>query len=146
MERTGHPMIWHGLSTVANHSHPVFMVACYMILLVFILMQNMNSGRKISIQAIVKTPSIYIIAKSSSSDKEQLCYVETRLQCLQDLSEPLTSKSKIEVNDKIRFFHGNTPARQCGQQKGGNHQVLTVFGLLFSLLTYVTCTLASLCV
>ena len=62
--------------------------------------------------------------------------------------EPLTSKSKIEVNDKIRFFHGNTPARQyeCGQQKGGNHQVLTVFGLLFSLLTYVTCTLASLCV
>ena len=28
MERTRHLMIWHDLSTVANHSHLVFMVAC----------------------------------------------------------------------------------------------------------------------
>ena len=34
-----------------------------------------------------------------------------------------TSKSGIEVNDKMRFFHSDTPARQyeCGQQKGGNY-------------------------
>ena len=67
--------------------------------------------------------SVYIIARSTSSDTEQLCYVETRVECLKDLSETLTSKSGIEVNDKMRFFHGDTPARQyeCGQQKGGNY-------------------------
>ena len=81
------------------------------------------TGKRISIQTKVEMPSVYIIARSSSSDKEQLCYVETRLECLQDLSEPLTSKFGIEVNDKMRFFHGDTPARQyeCGQQKGGNY-------------------------
>ena len=33
----------------------------------------------------------------------------------------MTSKSGIEITDKMRFFHGDTPARQyeCGQQKGG---------------------------
>ena len=71
----------------------------------------------------METPSVYIVARSSSSDKEQLCYVETQLECLQDLSEPLTCKSGLEVNDKMRFFHGNTPARQyeCGQQKGRDY-------------------------
>ena len=125
MERTRHLMIWHDLSTVANHSHLVFMVACLYDPACFYTDAEYEqlTGRKMNIQAIVETPSVYIVARSSSSDKEQLCYVETRLECLQDLSEPLTCKSGIEVNDKMRFFHGDTPARQyeCGQQKGGNY-------------------------
>jgi hypothetical protein len=93
-----------------------------MILLVFIQTGSeyeQLTGKRISIQTKVGTPSVYIIARSSSSDKEQLCNVETR----QDLSEPLTSKSGIKVSDKMRFFHGDTPGRQyeCGQQKGGNY-------------------------
>ena len=28
LERTRHLLVWHGLSTVANHSHLIFMVAC----------------------------------------------------------------------------------------------------------------------
>jgi hypothetical protein len=80
------------------------------------------TGRNINVQANVESPSVYIIARSSSSDKEQLSYVETRLECLKDLSQPIQSECGMLVHDKMRFFHGDTPARQyeCGQQKGGN--------------------------
>ena len=90
MERTWHLMIWHDLSTVANHSHLVFMVACLYDPACFYMDSEYEqlTGKRISIQTKVETPSVYIIARSSSSDKEQLCYVETRLECLQDLSEP----------------------------------------------------------
>lgn len=110
MERTRHLIIWRDFSTVANHSHLVFMVACLYDPACFYTDAEYEqlTGRKISIQAIVETPSVYIVARSSSSDKERLCYVETRLECLQDLSKPLTSKSGIEVNDKMRFFHWDT--------------------------------------
>lgn len=125
MERTRHLMVWHDLSTVANHSHLVFMVSCLYDPACFYTdaeFERLN-GKKINVQAKVESPSVYIVARSSSSDKEQLCYVNTRLECLHDLSHPLTSKSGIEVNDKMRFFHGDTPARQyeCSKQKGGNY-------------------------
>ena len=79
-------------------------------------------GKRIDIQTKVESPSVYIVARSSSSDKEQLCYVETRLECLEDLSSLVTSTSGININDVMRFFHADTPARQykCGQQKGGH--------------------------
>jgi hypothetical protein len=81
------------------------------------------TGKKINIQAKIETPSVYIVARSSSSDNEQLWYVDTRLECLQDLSEPVRLESGVEITDKMRFFHGDTPARQyeCGQQKGGKY-------------------------
>ena len=125
LERTRHLLVWHDLSTVANHSHLVFMVACLYDPAFYYTDEEYEriTGRKINVQAKVETPSVYIVARSSSSDKEQLCYVDTRLECLQDLSEPVTSKSGIEITDKMRFFHGDTPARQyeCGQQKGGKY-------------------------
>jgi hypothetical protein len=81
------------------------------------------TGKQISVQANVESSSVYIVARSSTSDKEQLNYVETRLECLKDLSHPVTSESGLIVHDKMRFFHGDTPARQyeCGQQKGGKY-------------------------
>ncbi len=125
LERTRHLLVWHDLSTVANHSHLVFMVACLYDPAFYYTDEEYEqiTGRKINVQAKVETPTVYIVARSSSSDKEQLCYVDTRLECLQDLSEPVTSKSGIEITDKMRFFHGDTPARQyeCGQQKGGKY-------------------------
>ncbi len=125
LERTRHLLVWHDLSTVANHSHLVFMVAWLYDPALYYTDEEYEqiTGRKINVQAKVETPSVYIVARSSSSDKEQLCYVDTRLECLQDLSEPVTSKSGIEITDKMRFLHGDTPARQyeCGQQKGGKY-------------------------
>ena len=65
---------------------------------------------------------MYIIARSSSSDVEQLSYVDSRLECSDEISLPLTSEEGDEIVDVTRFFHNDNPAQQyeCGQQKGGN--------------------------
>ena len=77
IERTRHLMIWHDLSTVANHSHLVFMVSCLYDPACFYTDSEYEqlTGTQINIQAKVETPSVYIIARSTSSDTEQLGYV-----------------------------------------------------------------------
>ena len=123
MERTRHLMVWHDLSTVANHSHLVFMVTCLHDQATFYTGSEYEviTGRKVNIQSLVEAPSLYLVARSSSRDQDQLCYVETRLECLQELSKPISTASGTPVADRMRFFHGDSPSRQyeAGQQRGG---------------------------
>ena len=44
------------------------------------------------------------------------------IQCLKDLSIDVKTSAGNDIGDKMRFFHGDSPARQLesGQQKGGN--------------------------
>ena len=69
---------------------------------------------------MVEQPYIYILAESSSAIKDQLLYVPTRLEDLDELSEPLKMNNTTYI-DKLRIFSGDTPARQLesGQQCGG---------------------------
>ncbi len=80
------------------------------------------TGKKVNIQSLVEALSMYIIARSSSCDEDQLCYIETRLDCLEELSDSTTKTTCIPVADKMRFFHGDSPSCQykVGKQKGGN--------------------------
>ena len=82
-----------------------------------------KTGCAEDIQAKIESPEVYIIARSSSSDVEQLAYIDTRLECVQDMVVPLITHSGNPLTDVMRFFHGDSPARQfeCGQQKGGNY-------------------------
>jgi hypothetical protein len=78
-ERTRHIKMWHDLSTVANHSHLVFMVSClydpaiYYTNEEYLKMTNIKED----VQARVESPEVYIVARSGSSDAEQLAYVDT---------------------------------------------------------------------
>ena len=124
-ERTRHIKMWHDLSTVANHSHLVFMVSCLYDPAIhytneeYLKMTNIKED----VQARVESPEVYIVARSGSSDAEQLAYVDTRRECLEDMRSKLTTNSGTDVTDKMIFFHGDSPAREleCGQQKGGNY-------------------------
>ena len=71
LETTRHLMIWHDLSTVANHSHLVFIVTCLYDPACFYANSDYEhlTERNLNIQANVESPSVYIVAKSSSSDK-----------------------------------------------------------------------------
>ena len=124
MERTRHLLVWHDLSTVANHSHLVFMATCLYDQATFYTNSEYEAitWRKVNIQSLVEAPCLYIVARSSSCDEDQLCYIETRLDCLEELSDPTTTTTGVPVADKMRFFHGDSPSRQyeAGQQKGGN--------------------------
>ena len=73
----------------------------------------------LDIQTKIESPEVYIVASSGSSDDEQLTYVDTRLECLEDLSLKVQRGAGNDVSDAMRFFHGDSPARQLesGQQK-----------------------------
>ena len=75
MEKTWHFMTWHDLSTVANHSHLVFMVNCFYDQATFYTnsVYEVMTGRKIDVQSLVKAPSLHLLARSSSCDEGQLC-------------------------------------------------------------------------
>ena len=125
IERTRHLKVWHDLSTIANHGHLVFMVSSLYDPAIHYLdseYQNLTGCKNTDIQTKVETPEVYIVARSGSSDVEQLTYVDTRLECLEELSIDIKTSGGNDVGDKMRFFHGDSPARQLesGQQKGGN--------------------------
>ena len=125
IERTRHLKVWHDLSTIANHGHLVFMVSCLYDPAIHYLdgeYQNLTGCKNADIQTKVETPEIYIVARSGSSDVEQLTYVDTRLECLEELRINIKTSAGNDVEDIMRFFHGDSPARQLesGQQKEGN--------------------------
>ena len=80
----------------------------------------------LDIQTKIESPEVYIVARSGSSDNEQLTYVDTRLECLEDPSLKVQTDAGNDVSHTMRFFHGHSPARQLesGQQKGGNFYCL----------------------
>ena len=125
MERTRHLKIWHDLSTIANHGHLVFMVSCLYDPAIHYTnaeYESLTGCKNVDVQTKVETPEMYIVARSGSSDVEQLSYIATRLECLEDLSLKLITATGTELTDKLRFTPGDSPARQLesGQQKGGN--------------------------
>ena len=77
-------------------------------------------------------PEIYIVARCGSND-EQLAYVDTRVEDLMDLKNPLNlgelnPKYKgIMLRDKMRFFHGDGPSAtlEMGNNKTGYYNCPT---------------------
>ena len=69
----------------------------------------------------MEQPYVYIMAQSGSSVKDQLLYVPTRLEDIEELSQTLRDENGTEYKDILQYFSGDTPARslECGQQCGG---------------------------
>ena len=64
---------------------------------------------------------MYILARYPSTDQQLLCY-DKRIGDIMSLKYPTKSPNNVEVNNILRFFRGDSPARQLegGQQKGRN--------------------------
>ena len=77
----------------------------------------------IDIPTLVEKPQIYILARCSGKEVEQLGYIETRHQCLDELQNNLLTSKGCPVTDTMRFFHGDGPEQQfgSGEQLGGNN-------------------------
>ena len=73
-------------------------------------------------QSLVERPHVYILGRCGSSEVEQLAYINTRKACLQTLSATVTTLNGIQINDVMRFFHGDGPQQEfeASEQKGGN--------------------------
>ena len=124
LHHTRNLMIWHDGATLVNHSHILFMVATIYDPILFLTDKEYydKSGKIINVQAIVEKPELYILARCPATD-QQLSYVDTRIQDLNDLTEPIEIDNYL-LFDSLRFFKGDGPASQfeAGQQKGGNYK------------------------
>ncbi|KAK3696832.1 hypothetical protein QZH41_002382 [Actinostola sp. cb2023] len=125
LERTRHLMIWHDHSTVANHGHLLFLATVAYDPAFDLTSQEYKekTGKDIDIQEEVESPQVYIIARCSDTDVEQLAYSETRCECLKKLSASIDIQPGIPISDKMRFCKGDGPAveLESGQQRGGHY-------------------------
>lgn len=124
LERTRHLLIWHDNSTLLNNGHLLMMVTVLYDPAFFFTSEEMIKAGygQIDVRAEVEKPQIYILARCGSSEVDQLCYIDTRKQCLKDLELPLKTANDVSVRDVMRFFHGDGPAQEfeIGEQKGGH--------------------------
>ena len=69
-------------------------------------------GKKIDVEFVVEQPEVYIIARSKSSLQEQAAFNKSRTKDLNTLSAPITTAHRVPIDDILRIFHGDGPARQ----------------------------------
>ena len=105
-ERTRSLIMWHDGSSILSHGYLLFMISIMFDEAVFFTAEELNI--KEDIQATVEEPYVYMIAMCKSND-EQLAYSSTRLECLEELKEPIMV-GNIAIQDKLRAFHGDGPA------------------------------------
>ena len=58
----------------------------------------------------MEAPYLYLLASSGGSVKDQIMYVKTRLEDLEQLREKISEGGK-EYRDRLRYFPGDSPAR-----------------------------------
>ena len=120
--------MWHDHSTILQTGYILFAVWVVYDPAVFYTQdewarrQTRYTNR--NIQSLVEEPMIYMIAPSSSSPIHQLALVGDRVECLQELSNPVSASNGIEIRECLRFFCGDKPAQQFerGTQIGGTYK------------------------
>ena len=124
-ERNKHFMMWHDNSTVANHGFLVCLTSVMYDPALFLTNDeyHQKTGKEVDVQTMVKKPEVHFVARCRSSEEEQMAYSETRMSCIKQMAQNVTTPDGVEVQDTLTFFHGDSPARQfeCGQQKGGHY-------------------------
>ena len=108
--------------------------------------QNVYDCKNIDIQTMVETPKIYIVARSGSSDVEQLTYVDTRLESLKDLTMSklvLGIKSEIKcASSAVIVLHANS---NRDNKKGETSIVLDVVQMHNRHISWTFAILATTC-
>ena len=122
-ERTRYLACWHDGSSVGNHSHLLVTVNVLYDTASFLSDSEyyLKQKEKVNVQASVVEQNMHILARCPSTH-QQLLYSDERIGDIMNLKYPTKSANNVEVNDILRFFKGDSPARQSegGQQKGGN--------------------------
>ncbi|KAI8486075.1 hypothetical protein Bbelb_361750 [Branchiostoma belcheri] len=127
IEHTRHITIWEDSSQVSNHGHMVYMTSTVYDPAIHLTDAEYLElyGERICVQSHVEQPCIYMVARCSCSDNDQLCYSAERRECLHQMSMTVSVEingTLHEYSDVLRFFKGDLPAREfeAGQQRGGH--------------------------
>ena len=120
LQRTRHLMCWHDGATLAGHGY---------ILMTFSELYNpaihyrdheflAKFKKDIHVQPHIEKPVLYLIARCPATD-QQLLYSSLRRTDIFELKEELSTSYGLILTDKLRFFKGDSPAKQfeAGQKK-----------------------------
>ena len=116
--------LWHDHGKIAGHGHLLVLVSCIFDEAFYYTSAEMiERGTQIDVPTKVEEPQMYLLARSGSSDAEQALYDHDRFIDLLTLKEGVTTPEGIEINDVLRFFHGDSPAAQfeSGHSRGGHY-------------------------
>ena len=112
-------------STILNHGHLLYLVqSAYDPAFYYSSAEMKARGYDdMDVSALVEKPHLYILRGCSAKEVEQLAYVDTRRECLDQLTNNLQMSKGVPVVDVMRFFHGDEPEQQfeSGEQRGGNN-------------------------
>ena len=124
MSRKRYIKIWHDHSSISAHGHLLVLVSIIYDPAFFYTSEEMKNfkGVEIDVPTIVGKPEVYILGRSTSSTVDQLHFIATRRECLQDISI-LHTRTGTPVCDVVRFFYGDGPAAQfeAGHKQGGTY-------------------------
>lgn len=124
-ERTRHLMVWGDGSTILNHGHLLYLIkSVYDPAFHYTSTEMKAKGHgDLDVPTIVEKPHFYILGRCSAKEVEQLAYIDTRRECLDQLFNNLQTSKGTPVMDVMRFFHGDGPEQQfeSGEQRGGNN-------------------------
>ena len=121
LQRTRTLALWHDHSTVLKQGYILFAVKVIYDSGVFFTESELLSEHAHNLQEEIEQPMIHMIAPSTSSLSDLLALIPDRIECLQELSNTITSDKGIPIKDRVRFFIGDKPAQQFerGTQVGG---------------------------
>lgn len=90
-QRTRSVKIWHDHSDLLNRLYISFMASFIYDKANYLTdeksMTLRHSTKKVCVQSLVETPKLYILGQSPSTDKDQLSYIETRLEDLKEFQK-----------------------------------------------------------
>ena len=92
ISRIRHLKVWHDHSDIAGHSHLFVLIAVvYDQALYYTSKEMQDKGINIDVPAI-EDPQLHILSRSSSSINDQTQFIESRRECLLELSELLMTE------------------------------------------------------
>ena len=68
-------------------------------------------SKNINVQATIKEPQLYLLARCSSTN-QQILYSEERITDLFRMLKPIQFPNGVMINDIARFFKGDSPVYQ----------------------------------
>ena len=113
-QRTRTLVFWHdhvtilGLGSILTTIHVVYDTATFYTQTEYA--QKFSSSE--NVQSMVERPEIYMFAARSSSAEDQAVLLQDMIDCLPNLSSPITTSTGILIHDKLGFMIGDHPAQQ----------------------------------
>ncbi|KAL5487073.1 hypothetical protein EMCRGX_G019632 [Ephydatia muelleri] len=132
LQRNRHLVMWHDHGTILGQGYIFITVKVIYDTSVFFRKDEYSLNSTLNLQGTIEKPEVHVIGIASSSHEDQAALIPERVSCLRTLNSPIMTTAGIPINDTVRFFAGDGPARnfERGVQQGGTIRHLKIYAKL----------------